>query len=66
MAEGGDVCADRHWISQHILLEGEYDFIGRYENLEQDLGVLKERLGLPEFSLAQKGFISPSRDYIIS
>lgn len=66
--EGADERADRHWISQHVLLSDDtgrpvYDFAGRYENLDADLKAVQEKIGFPPVALGQQGFISDNRDY---
>lgn len=66
--EGADEYADRHWLSQNELLCDKNgalhcDFVGRYENLEEDLNTLSEKLGFPMPELKQKGFISQKKDY---
>jgi hypothetical protein len=67
--EGGDAYADRHWLSQNVLLSDENgqnicDFIGRYEDLEAGLSHIKNHLKFSDpISLAQKGFVSPIRNY---
>lgn len=48
---GSDVYGNRHWISQNALLttsEGNnlYDFVGKLENLEQDLKYISEVIGI--------------------
>lgn len=57
-ADGADDVADRHWMSQHSILALDqpgvisYDFIGRFESLEQDYQRLRElsHLALPHLS----------------
>lgn len=66
--EGSDAQADRHWLSQHILLTGADEkpfcaFTGKYETLEKDLENVCAKLGMPPVTLAQKGHISENRDY---
>lgn len=66
--EGSDEFADRHWLSQHVFIEDENgkqfcDFVGKYENLSEDLMRLQEELALPPIKLDQAGFISGSSDY---
>jgi|GEM_PF-5223398 len=42
---------DKHWRPQHLIANLDhihYDFIGRFERLEQDAAILCERAGLPE------------------
>lgn len=61
--EGSDEMADRHWISQHCFLINEKDemicdFVGKYENLDQDWRLVCDKVGLVYEPLAQKGFIS--------
>jgi len=51
--EGSDTYADRHWISQHKLLEEKsghvvYDFLVRFESLESDLKSVFQSIGAPE------------------
>lgn len=51
-----DRAADQHFRSQHTFLtnrKGEIamDFIGRYETLEDDFRIVRERTGLPEIEL---------------
>ena len=52
---GSDVFADRHWLSQTpqlLLPNGRMpDFVGRYENVANDLNVVAQRLGMPMFDL---------------
>jgi chondroitin 4-sulfotransferase 11 len=54
--EGSDQCADRHWMSQHIVLaDGDgsivCDFVSRLENLEVDFKTVCEELRLPPIKL---------------
>ena len=60
--EGRDDIADRHWISQYRFLykddECLCDFIGRYENLEEDWKKACAEIGIEHQSLNQKGYIS--------
>ena len=50
---GADDRADRHWLSQSIILESALDlpetsgFIGRFENFATDLSAIMARMGLP-------------------
>lgn len=48
---GSDAFADRHFLSQHVQIRIEdgrpLDFIGRFENINADLGRVAERLGMP-------------------
>lgn len=49
---GADKRADRHWLSQHLMLcdsQGDLlvDYIGKFESLEQDLADAFGRLELP-------------------
>ena len=48
---GSDAFANRHWVSQHRLLDRPdgvpLDFIGNYESLDEDWGAVLERVGLP-------------------
>ena len=53
---GSDAFADRHWLSQDVLLrEAEGgplpQFLGRFENLAADVAAVAERLGLPAVTL---------------
>ena len=53
---GSDAFADRHWLSQDVLLrEAEGgplpQFLGRFENLAADVATVAERLGLPAVTL---------------
>ena len=59
--EGRDAIADRHWISQHLFLE-RCDYIGKYENLEQDWRVVCDKIGLKDLELPHKGWVSEDRD----
>ncbi len=49
---GSDACADRHYISQHLLILGDDrrlpDFIGRLENLSEDLQQVARQVSMPE------------------
>jgi len=61
--EGSDDVADRHWISQHQFLcdaSGQLlcDYVGKYENLDEDWKVVCEKIGLENAPLPQKGYIS--------
>jgi hypothetical protein len=54
--EGADHCADRHWVSQHLFLTGcdgniSCDFIGKLENIDQDIQIVADRLGLGKMVL---------------
>ncbi len=48
---GSDACADRHFLSQHVLIrldDGRLpDFIGRLENITGDLQQVAKRVGMP-------------------
>ena len=49
---GADAFADRHWLSQDLLLRAAPDaplpdFIGRFERLDADFACVAARLGLP-------------------
>ena len=52
---GSDAFADRHFLSQHIQIrldDGRLpDFIGRLENIEEDLRQVSRRVGMPEPAL---------------
>ena len=53
---GSDAFADRHWLSQDVLLrEAEDgplpDFLGRFDNLAEDLATVAGRLRLPAVTL---------------
>ncbi len=55
---GGDVFGDRHWISQHLILELPDNLpsnvqvhIGRIESLQQDFDRIIEIIGLPPIEL---------------
>ena len=52
---GSDAFADRHWLSQerHLRLRtgGMPDFIGRYENINDDLNAVATTLGMPKLDL---------------
>ena len=61
--EGQDSIADRHWISQHLFLHDKNgkalcDFVGKYENLDQDWKIISEKIGITYAPLPQKGYIS--------
>ena len=53
--EGKDENADPHWISQHLFLyDGSdcmVDFVGRFENLEQDLRSVCNGIGIDDLEL---------------
>lgn len=53
--EGRDEEADPHWISQHrfvcLGVTPLMDYIGYYENLQQDFEAIRTRLKLPEVAL---------------
>lgn len=62
-AEGEDEIADRHWLSQHQFLydkEGHFlcDYIGRYENLDEDWRIICSEIDIEYLPLPQKGFVS--------
>lgn len=66
--EGQDRYADRHWMSQHRFFydAGQQplcDFVGRYENLGEDLKTVIEKTGMPVFELPQAGWISGAEKY---
>ncbi len=48
---GADAFADRHWLSQHLLVRAAGgrlpDFLGRVERLDADWRTICERLGMP-------------------
>ena len=48
---GSDTFADRHFLSQHVQIRMQRgrlpDFIGRFENINTDLGRVAEHLGMP-------------------
>ena len=53
---GSDAFADRHWLSQDVLLRETDggplpDFLGRFENLGEDFAAVAGRLGLPAVTL---------------
>lgn len=51
---GSDAFADRHWLSQHKHLEvngGRPDYIGSYENLQENWCWVLARLGVPHIEL---------------
>lgn len=60
--EGHDGIADRHWLSQHCFLYNNdkpiCNYVGRFENLENELTIISEKLNLPAIELEQKGWIS--------
>ena len=61
--EGNDDLADRHWLSQYKFLfddDGKSlcDFIGRYENLDEDWRLVCDKIGIDYIALTQKGFVS--------
>lgn len=65
--EGGDAYADRHWLSQYILLQDENgkavcDYVGKYESLEEELKIIAEKLSMPLPNLPQRGHISSSSE----
>ena len=65
--EGQDQCADRHWMSQNrfLYMDGQSicDFIGKYENLEQDLETLAGKIGITPPTLSKGGWISGASNY---
>lgn len=66
--EGGDEIADRHWMSMHqFLLDADGvlipDYVGQYEELEQGVAEICDKLGIEPFQLPHKGFISGSKKY---
>ena len=66
--EGSDVCADRHWMSQHKFLYDEngaplFDTLGRYEHLHEDLNKILSQIGIEDLELPHKGWISKSESY---
>ncbi|MBX2834528.1 MAG: sulfotransferase family protein [Micavibrio sp.] len=65
---GADANADRHWLSQYVLLthkNGEpiCDYVGRYENLEEEIKVICGKIGVEPFKLPQRGHLSSTKDY---
>lgn len=59
---GGDAYADRHWLSQHVLIGEKCDYVGKYENLEEEIKIICEKIGCPVFDLPQRGHISSKHD----
>ena len=56
---GSDAFADRHWLSQSVLLRENAcsplpDFIGRCESLDADLRAVADRLRMPTPGLARR------------
>lgn len=65
--EGSDAYADRHWLSQHVLLQDEKgrsicDYVGKYERLDQELILISEQLNMPVPDLPQHGHISSASE----
>ena len=61
--EGQDDIADRHWISQYKFLcdpNGTLlcDFVGKYENLNEDWDTVCKKIGIETLPLQQRGFVS--------
>ncbi len=61
--EGQDDIADRHWLSQYKFLYDKddqplCDYVGRYENLEEDWKLICTKIGIDYLPLPQKGFVS--------
>ena len=47
LSETEDKYLDGHWRSQHLFLgEARFDFIGHFENLNEDFKFIKEKLGI--------------------
>jgi GT2 family glycosyltransferase len=64
---GSDAFADRHWLSQDVLLRERADgllpdFLGRFEHLAEDLGMVAGRLGLPLPELPRLNASRPARE----
>lgn len=59
---GADVFANRHWLSQHLLLESPHPairgFIGQVENIDEDWASITAKLGMPHIDLPR---LNPSR-----
>jgi Sulfotransferase family len=55
-AEGGDQCADRHWISQHKFVTDAIgrvicDFVGKLENIEAHFQAVCDAIRMPPIKL---------------
>ncbi|MGQ8365238.1 sulfotransferase family 2 domain-containing protein [Glaciecola sp. 1036] len=68
--EGGDSFADRHWISQHVLLENakgkeRFNFLGKIESFDEDFTTILDFLKIEDknFEKANSLSNSPSQSY---
>jgi hypothetical protein len=66
--EGGDEGADRHWLSQHILLADgngnpQCDFIGRIESFADDFREVADHIGLGHERLHRANVTRCSGEY---
>ena len=47
--------ADRHWSPLHSLIQiDSVDFIGRFENLQQDFNIVCDKIGIPQRQLPHR------------
>lgn len=55
---GADNRADRHWASQHLILGldmgFEYTFVGKLENMVEDIGAVANRLGFASDTFVER------------